>query len=439
MSNLISSFIIDPVVRHARRFSAAAAPAQEGDSGRLPLSHANPGAVNTPPSTVPEAAHGHERATQPAGVQDSQHARALSHRLHIRRHSHFIRRPQSAALDEEDAGDHDGSVHDASVSLSARPAAPTAPIDIPADAGMSSNPSRTIESQLRQLDLDSALPATPATTTTVQSTTSASSGVPAHHAVAPAMSESLPADDGMHHLRERIHQIRDLKIADMDKARMMHGIMTERYNCLRPTSPSSFVSHDRPFTPTSGHSIFSDAHLSSPMSTASEVDPENPFNLRPGDTEPTYRTRPTHYNFDVAAEDEELDLVDDGPTFGCQHYKRNVKVQCYECKRWYTCRHCHDAVEDHNLNRRKTQNMLCMACGTAQTADEYCAECGTLTACYYCDICKLWDDNSTKKIYHCVDCGICRKGEGLGKDYVHCKVRHNGCNLPAMTDHPPEL
>jgi uncharacterized CHY-type Zn-finger protein len=236
-------------------------------------------------------------------------------------------------------------------------------------------------------------------------------------------SESLPADDGMRHLRERIHQLRELAIGDDDKARMMHRIMTEQYNRLRPQSPSSFVSHDRPFTPTSNQSVFSDVHISSPISPASEIDAENPFNLRPGDTAATYRLRSSPENAEIGGEDEDFDTAEDGSSLGCQHYKRNVKVQCHACRRWYTCRHCHDAVEDHNLNRKKTENMLCMACGTPQKASGYCSHCGIQAAWYYCDICKLWDDNSSKKIYHCADCGICRKGEGLGKDFIHCKVR----------------
>jgi hypothetical protein len=40
--------------------------------------------------------------------------------------------------------------------------------------------------------------------------------------------------------------------------------------------------------------------------------------------------------------------------------------------------------------------------------------------------CKLWDDDPEKSIYHCNDCGICRIGQGLGKDFFHCKV---GCFL----------
>ncbi|KAF2809305.1 zf-CHY-domain-containing protein [Mytilinidion resinicola] len=244
---------------------------------------------------------------------------------------------------------------------------------------------------------------------------------------APVRSELLPADDGMRHLRRRIHEIRDLKISNDEKARMMHYLMTERYHLLRPQSPVSLASHDRPFTPSSTHSILdSDMHASSPISMTSDIDPENPYNLRPGDTYPSYRTRAVRPGADGTGDDDDFDTAEDGSSYGCQHYKRNVKVQCYSCRRWYTCRHCHDAVEDHSLNRKMTQNMLCMACGTPQPAGQHCRQCGREAAWYYCAICKLWDDNSSRKIYHCEECGICRMGEGLGKDYVHCK-RCNVC------------
>jgi hypothetical protein len=67
--------------------------------------------------------------------------------------------------------------------------------------------------------------------------------------------------------------------------------------------------------------------------------------------------------------------------------------------------------------------MLCMLCGHAQPAAQYCKQCGELAAQYYCAACKLWDNDASKSIYHCNDCGICRVGKGIGKDFFHCKVR----------------
>ncbi len=76
------------------------------------------------------------------------------------------------------------------------------------------------------------------------------------------------------------------------------------------------------------------------------------------------------------------------------------------------------------LPRRETSNMLCMLCGHAQKVGDICVRCGESAARYYCNICKLWNDDPDKSVYHCNDCGICRVGEGLGKDFIHCKVRH---------------
>lgn len=401
--SLLSSFIIEPVVRHARRLSGVQAPEASSDRARaLACDNDNVDAAsqsphNSPGPTPSTNQHSTSPPLQPEGSRQSTAGRPSTLIARSRGNSWFSNRPRDAVIDEDDdvrAG-----------------SATTAPIEIPAN--MSSNPARALADQFRYVDINSTA-TTPSTAPPAPGTRRRTRG---QHAG--AMSESLPADDGMAHLRTRIHEIRDLKITDQERARMIHGLMTERYHLMRPTSPSSFVSHERPFTPNSGASVFSDVHASSPYSSASDVDPENPYNLREGDTNPTYRPN-SHEG--AEHEEEEDEVIEGEMVLGCQHYKRNVKVQCFECKRWYTCRHCHDATEGHNLNRARTENMLCMACGTPQKAAEHCKECGTVAACYYCDICKLWDNNSKKKIYHCPDCGICRRGEGIGKDFYHCKV-----------------
>ncbi len=378
-------------------------PSARSDAAGLPLfsrenANQNPSSASTPPPSGSQHANS-EDAPQTAS------ARPVPLLDRFRRYSSFASRPHD--VEEEPTDEESGSS-----SSVAAPTAPTAPIDIPADAAdMSSNPSRALEDRFRRLDL--APPISSAPTTPI---TAPGAGPSITVQNAGGMSESLPADDGFAHLRARIHEIRALKITEQERAQMMHGLMIERYNHMRPTSPSSFISHDRPFTPNSGQSVFSENHASSPLSTATDLDLENPYKLRPGDTSPTYRTI-EHRDEDEDEDDHEEELV-----LGCQHYKRNVKVQCYDCRHWYTCRHCHDQVEDHALNRRMTQNMLCMACGIPQKASATCKQCDTEAACYYCNICKLWDNNPRKKIYHCSDCGICRRGEGLGKDYTHCQV-----------------
>lgn len=432
MSNLISSFIIEPVVRQARRFSSVYPSPEPATGGNRRLSHAQ----ISPPHDAADRDEGtHDMTT--TQDHDDQNSDVLLTISAFRRYSTFIRRSRPTsrpAVGAQENSQDVAATESTPLRLSDNPRAISLPIHTSAASRMPENPLHGTPQRFRSLDTLSSPSNVANVATTIE--THDRAGPREAGSNVPAMSESLPADDGMRHLRSRIHEIRDMKVPNDEKARMMHFLMTERYNIsqaqlLRPLSPSSFVSHDRPFTPSSTHSVLeSEAQVSSPISVVSEFDPENPYNIGPGDVNPTFRIRSSRLGADINGEDEDFDTEEDGTSLGCQHYKRNVKVQCFQCRRWYTCRHCHDEVESHNLDRRKTQNMLCMVCGTPQPAGEHCKNCGQQSAWYYCDICKLWDDNSSKRIYHCDDCGICRRGEGLGKDYIHCKVcfvRANFC------------
>ncbi len=244
---------------------------------------------------------------------------------------------------------------------------------------------------------------------------------------------SLPEDDGMKDLRGRIIKIQEKDVSAAEKARLMHNLLTEGYSQSqislhaksppRAHSPASVVSQDRPITPGS-LSSFSFWQTSTtdtpPQSSPSSSD--HTFHLTQDDLKPTYA--PVE---NIPAANSDSGDSDDTELFqslGCRHYKRNVKLQCFTCGGWYTCRFCHDEVEDHVLNRKETRNMLCMFCGCAQRASDLCTNCGERAAYYYCGICKLWDNDTNKNIYHCADCGICRVGRGIGKDYIHCKASH---------------
>lgn len=240
----------------------------------------------------------------------------------------------------------------------------------------------------------------------------------------PVLPSSLPADDGMYMLRQKMREIHELAISTEEKARKMHLLMTRDYLALNiPTSsPEPRTTEAEEADQTAG-----------PTS-------DNPYNISPRDLEPTYCPEPIPLCHDEALDDDDDDEHEAGPALGCQHYSRNVKVQCFDCHLWFTCRHCHDASPrlpyPHLLNRQKTQNMLCMMCKTPQPAADVCNTCAHDMAYYYCQKCKLWDNDSTKRIYHCDDCGICRRGEGLGKDYVHCK-RCNVCiSISTRMTHP---
>ncbi|KAL6075071.1 RING finger and CHY zinc finger domain-containing protein 1, variant 2 [Balamuthia mandrillaris] len=123
-------------------------------------------------------------------------------------------------------------------------------------------------------------------------------------------------------------------------------------------------------------------------------------------------------------EDELKPSYHEDGILGCSHYKRNNKIKADCCKRFFVCRLCHDAECDHAIDRHATKEMLCMLCQTVSPIGNYCNSdtCqGRRLAHYYCDVCKFHDDDATKNIYHCPDCGICRMGKGIGIDRFHCQ------------------
>ncbi|TID15625.1 zf-CHY-domain-containing protein [Venturia nashicola] len=465
MTNLISSLIIDPFVRLSNRILVVNE--RKDQDSPQPLAHLQP----LPLALALALAHV-KRNTAPA---DS-HARNLGHVQTARSKLNGHRKSAVVGLhtDEDDVDDDDAaclvttSSNQYSYSFggdgqfdSGPSSRETTVTDIPVPPGSHSDASPVpAESATPAPNTEQAiLSPTPAASPMNPSDDMAATGLhsrPEHVDIPPTrprlqetslprptlpdhakMSSSLPADDGMRLLRERIHEIRSDSLSQEDKARKMHDLMTEEWKNAqlntRPQSPASQPPQERPFDPASPRST-----LYSPASpsTASAVpaNPQNPFNIHPADLQPTYRPLPEP---EPVADDGHADESPTEPSesvLGCKHYQRNVKIQCFDCKTWHTCRHCHDAaVHSHHLNRRATENMLCMHCFTPQAAGQYCKNCNERAAWYYCHICKLWDDDGSKRIYHCADCGICRKGEGLGKDYVHCKK----CNVCVSISHFP--
>ena len=209
-------------------------------------------------------------------------------------------------------------------------------------------------------------------------------------------SDTLPEDDGMGPLRQRISAIWAGHGTPTDKSRLIHALMTERYRVSRQAAQVHAADHK----------VLTPQRAGSPLSIMSGASQDPVFNLSNADLTPTY------------APAEEQDAQEDvsheqaKPHLGCMHYQRNVKMQCAICERWYTCRLCHDEAESHILPRRETKYMLCMLCNTPQRVSQICKMCNQQTACYYCSICKLWNNDPRKSVYHCDDCGICRLGEG---------------------------
>ena len=410
MSNYISSLLIDPVIQHARRLSRSAArpeppPASasasssfqdvsmedavevthnDGDPIRQRAAH-SPTRVRDGPPRAPPGIPGSVRHDRLAGVV----IEGSDDDDRLRPHSTGPGIPSAFARPR----DHD--LPHSRMRASAEPA------------------SRTIHeaSHERMEHLRHAWDSSSRTTLgSVSSSPSTMEGL-------------LPEDDGMGVLRRKIIAIQTSDRSSAERSRLVHALMTERYHAQKalssfralrssPAAPASDA--ERPATPDSASSALGSMVTLSPAT--SPCSPGIDIHTSSEDRRPTFYVPPP------GADGQESPCADKEELFGCAHYKRNVKLQCSACARWYTCRFCHDLVEDHALVRRETQNMLCMFCGKAQPAGEQCRGCGELAAWYYCRICKLWDNDPEKSIYHCDDCGICRVGQGLGKDFFHCKV-----------------
>ncbi len=418
MSNLISSFIIEPVIRQARRLSGTALrnrdpPAATGD----PLSHAWPagqGASNDDNGDA--AADVAPRTSDGASIPTS-----LA--------TNNVAGLQSAPLQEDELllplaarqrsfGVSDAYAHDLISSHSAHNfPTHTRSVVTPSSEHSGGSDEDSVISTGADRSRSSTINEMPVATRDL--------------CRPPRMSAALPDDDGMRLLRQKIHGIREMGVSGEEKAKRMHALMTEAYRAsqehlIRPRSSLSARDIDAASISTSASL---DSETPTPTTSAAFAHTSaKDYNLRPEDARPVYRPRRQYQNLPEppGAPAEARVCEGDGgdePVLGCEHYKRNIKVQCFECSRWYPCRHCHDELEDHELNRKMTKNMMCMLCATPQPAQQYCEECGALAACYYCDICKFWDDDSGRQTYHCNDCGMCRRGQGLGKDFIHCKVR----------------
>ncbi|KAJ6743610.1 CHY-TYPE/CTCHY-TYPE/RING-TYPE ZINC FINGER PROTEIN [Salix viminalis] len=111
----------------------------------------------------------------------------------------------------------------------------------------------------------------------------------------------------------------------------------------------------------------------------------------------------------------------------CLHYRRRCRIRAPCCNEIFDCRHCHNEAKNninvdqkhrHDMPRHETKQVICSLCGTEQEVQQVCINCGVCMGKYFCETCKLFDDDTSKKQYHCGGCGICRIG-GL-ENFFHC-------------------
>ena len=395
MSQIISDFIIEPVVRQARRFSRR-------DSTSVTATA--PAITNEFPEYVDPL------AISESSTQNIEDLDDLTGQIRA------IPRTEQA---RNDIGNFSVQARDRAATDSVVAARQQESQELFRERFTSANasfPSTINEAGLRMME-DSTMSNTSSNTRTSAGT--------------PVVDSKLPEDDGMGYMRKKILEVHSSDVPSEEKSRLVHQIMLEQYISnggnagLRAQSPSSIPSQDWSYTPNWRHSADVTGIDSFGVSVSLSADK---LTVTDEDLKPTFWIPPPS-SLEATPEQSRKNSFDIERQFGCEHYKRNVKLQCSTCLKWYTCRFCHDRVENHYLNRRATKNMLCMKCGVPQPAAADCSSCGFCAAYYYCKICKLWDDDATKSIYHCEACGICRRGKGLGKDFFHCQVRALGTLL----------
>jgi RING finger/CHY zinc finger protein 1 len=112
---------------------------------------------------------------------------------------------------------------------------------------------------------------------------------------------------------------------------------------------------------------------------------------------------------------------------GCRHYSRGCQLRAPCCDILFWCRHCHNEAMDtgdpkkaHQLDRFAVKWVRCGKCDLEQQVQRNCNGCGHLFGEYFCPICKFFDDDLSKGVFHCDGCGICRVGGR--ENFFHCSA-----------------
>lgn len=397
MSYLVSELLIKPVLRQARRFSSGFATTAEPDNDDeddITTSQCSASLLLSLPPTPPQA---HQWRSRVIGQFEEE------------------------AKDDNDAISSDHTADEASPAALAAPPPPTT--DMAAVERLPPPPQREEEE-------DPSHRSDPDSDTTTQHDLTPPESTPTPTPTPSTSSHAaLPEDDGMAPLRRRIIAIQSQDhLGPEEKAVLMHQLLMEGYNRSQVVRA---VASGTKLPPTEAKLMWEQALATGPLEAYKFWNHLGEglgglslkVSLGEDDLRPTFV--PPVPGGGEGEEDGEKGSGGASAAkrpLGCEHYRRNVKMQCATCGRWYTCRLCHDVAEDHQLPRRETAHMLCMLCGCAQRVGDTCIKCGTPAARYYCGVCKLWNDDPDKNVYHCDGCGICRVGQGLGKDFYHCNV-----------------
>lgn len=118
----------------------------------------------------------------------------------------------------------------------------------------------------------------------------------------------------------------------------------------------------------------------------------------------------------------------------CSHYMNHCSVYCECCDKFYPCRRCHnDEIYDHQLLSSDINKIKCDNCETVQDISNSCTNCNISFGTFNCLICRIFEDQTEKNIFHCDKCGICRVGGS--NNFFHCDTCGCCLNIALKNDH----
>jgi len=119
----------------------------------------------------------------------------------------------------------------------------------------------------------------------------------------------------------------------------------------------------------------------------------------------------------------------------CHHYINRCQIFAQCCNKYYDCRRCHnDEIFDHQLLiASDIKQIKCDICDKDQEISQKCINCYTSFATYICIICRIFESNTDKNIFHCDKCGICRIGSK--NNFFHCDICNCCLNLLLKDNH----
>ena len=94
----------------------------------------------------------------------------------------------------------------------------------------------------------------------------------------------------------------------------------------------------------------------------------------------------------------------------------------------------------HEFNQKAVKKIKCNLCLMVQAPGKHCENnsCKITFATYFCQICRLYDNDTSKRIFHCNGCGVCKTGGR--ENFFHCNFCKTcvSVHVRHLHNHTPE-